>query len=313
MDYATHLSSLETLNTKLDSAIAVINELSKTLLDIVKPPTGPYILFSSIAILTQRSKEIKLIADRLYSTRIALFENDTFLYNALPQPLIKAIPAELLMPYQQGLKLDGQIALDFQTMLLFIGIALDDWTHVAAHVVGTKNPERASFDKIAKDEGTGDFALIWSRHREAILWIDAFPRLYRNKMIVHRERPWQISHGHDIGALDWSFWTPILVGWVSDVRLRAIEGCLERLAQQIGVALPTDIYGQVLTLLRNIAKFNRADRKSIYDIALETGFQTPSFQEFAHSFVDFLGEGTATLIEIAKANPSKIVLGGPSP
>ncbi len=283
------------------------------MIDQHKPSPGPYQLFNQSTSLLKRVKEIKLIVTRLYDARVALLKSD-FLENlARPAdlPSQQPYPTELREILFVGYEFDGVIVLDFQNLLLFTGIALDDWAHVAAHIVGAHRPERKGFDEIVKANGVGPFAHIWGRHRDEMLWLDAFPRLYLNKMIVHRERPWQISHSHSVLGLDWKLSTPMSSGWISEARVEKLRGKLQDIALRSDIVTPEGIHSEVFSLLQYIAKLEREDRKSLCDIALETGFDTLNFQEIACRLSAFLKQGTQTLTQLAIDNPGAVDLGKP--
>jgi hypothetical protein len=65
----------------------------------------------------------------------------------------------------------------------------------------------------------------------------------------------------------------------------------------------------ILLLLRNIWKFDKTQRQYIYSAAQEFGFQTPSFQEFAHRLADFLLAATETLKTQIRHDPATVKLG----
>lgn len=313
MNFVDHIASRNKFLETIDRAMDVVKNLTATMIEQHKPSPGPYQLFNQNASLLKRAKEIKLIVTRLYDARIALFKNDLVENLARPAdwPSQQPYPTELREFLRTGYEIDEVIVLDFQTLLLFTGIALDDWAHVAAHIVGAQRPERKGFDEIVKADGVGPFAHVWSRHRDEMLWLDAFPRLYRNKMIVHRERPWQISHSRSVLGLDWKLSTPMSSGWINEARVEKLRGKLQDIALRSGIVMPEGIHSEVFSLLQSTAKLGREDRESLYAIALETGFDTPNFQDIACRVSEFLEQGTLTLTQLATDNPGAVDLGKP--
>ena len=313
MHFVAHITSRNMFREATDQAIEAIKGLTTAVIDQHKPSPGPYQLFNQNASLLKRVKEIRLIVTRLYEGRIELLKNDLLENLAVPagRSSQKRYPDELNEFISAGQEIDELIVLDFQTLLLFAGIVLDDWARVAAHIVGTQRPAHKTFDKIVKDDGVGPFEPIWKIHRDEMLWLDAFPRLYRNKMIVHRERPWQISHSRSILTLEWRLSTPMSFGWVSQTRVAELRGKLQDIAVRSGIVTREGVHSEVFSLLQSIAKLEREDRKILYDVALETGFDTPSFQEIALRLAEFLKQGTQTLTQLAINNPLGVDLGKP--
>ncbi|NEI00705.1 hypothetical protein U8P76_10990 [Rhizobium johnstonii] len=131
-------------------------------------------------------------------------------------------------------------------------------------------------------------------------------------MIVHRERPWQMSTTRTLIFLDWSFWTPIASGWATPEEGKATLEKLVALATSIGLNSDGTIHELVIKLLRNGHQLTKEQRKEAYDIAEEFGFHTPTFQEFAHQLVDFLIAATETLHTSIRSNSGVVKLGGRS-
>ncbi|MDH5772315.1 MAG: hypothetical protein OEY84_04195 [Rhodospirillaceae bacterium] len=313
MDLLQHIKSRNEFIKKADDVDKEINELTKFIQKNEEPEPGPYLIFYHSGFSSQRVKELRIIVERLYNNRIELLKSDMIRDVARPKdwPSGVPFPEEFEEITKQGAEIDSQIVLDFQSMLLFSGIALDDWAHMAAYALGTSNPANCSFDKIAKDDGNGEFSELWKAHMKDILWLDAFLRLYRNKMVVHRERPWQIAHTHSIYRLDWQFWTPIAHGWVTEDKQLEIKLMLNELAKKVDRPLRENIHELVLDILHNIAALNKEDRRKVYAAAEEIGFATPTFQQFAHNIVDFFGSSTKTLMSLVKENPGRVNLGKP--
>jgi len=313
MDIARHLASRDAFSKKMESVTGQLQQISSSTLAALRPPPGPYLLLYHHSTTLRRVGELSTIVRRLYENRVELLKHDLVRDLARRQA---GPPTNPISPEQQELMarahdVDGQIQLDFQTMLLFSGIALDDWAHMAGYVYGVSKPRKCAFVRVVEDDGVGELKELWANHKEAILWLDAFTRLFRNKFIVHQEQPWQMGHTHSLARLDWSFWTPVAAGWLSDAQMKAREGELEVLEVEAGVS-PTDhIHERVLRLLKSIAKFDVKGRAKVRALAEQLGFQTPSFQEFSHRLADFLFAANETLIQRIKDHPNSINLGKP--
>lgn len=307
MDLLGHIASRNSFLEKMRSVDDSLMVLSKSVSEKIAPPTGPYLLFHHISSLLQRSRELKLLIERLYNNRIELLRQDTIVELAMPTtiPGMVPFPNEYQELVQLSTKIDEQIRLDFQTMLIFTGIALDEWAHVAAYISGGENPKKSDFRKFLKDDKSSPF----DQHSATMLWLDAFSRLYRNKMIVHREEPWQISHSRNTHLLDWQFWTPISPGWLNADQIKEYEEQINQFLNAKGLASRPIIQQSIYELLTRLFLFTETERKTIYDLAETLGFETPTFQTYAHQLADFLTGSLHTLLEVAQMNPEKINIG----
>ncbi|NEH55623.1 hypothetical protein GR198_07715 [Rhizobium leguminosarum] len=308
MDLLKHLQSRDDFSEKMSRAETNIKTTTELLQEVFGPLRGSYLLFNQNAHALQRCREIAIIVERLYDTRVLLLKADLTL--DLVRPQAQHAPLTYGELHTEAQSLSDRIALDFQTLLIFTGMLLDVWAQVAGHILGVPRPSKSSFIHIAKDDGQGPFATLWQSHKQSILWLDALPRLYRNKMIVHRERPWQMSNTRTLVFLDWSFWTPITSGWVTPEEGKAALEKLVALATSIGLKSEGTIHEVVIQLLRNGHQLTKEQRKEAYDIAEEFGFHTPSFQEFAHQLMDFLIAATETLHTSIRSNSGAVNLGG---
>jgi hypothetical protein len=64
-----------------------------------------------------------------------------------------------------------------------------------------------------------------------------------------------------------------------------------------------------MQLLRGGARLTPEQRKEVYSAATDFGFQTPSFQEFAHQLADFFNEATDSLKSSIINNSASVDLG----
>src|SRR5690606_25290990 len=147
--------------------------------------------------------------------------------------------------------------------LIFTSILLDNWAHLAAYILNIPNPNKFDFTDLVTSDGLGLIAPIWAIHKVDILWLDAIARFYRHKMITHREMPWQISSTRTTNSLDWSFWTPIASGWISEAKQKEIKLALESLSNSVGLPSPIGLHDHVYLLLDNIALLNKKNREAL--------------------------------------------------
>lgn len=196
-------------------------------------------------------------------------------------------------------------------MIIFGGMLLDEWAHLAAYVFNASNPVKFSFDRLVKSDGAPPFDTLWKIARDDILWLDAIPRLFRNKFIVHKELPWQSGHTRSMYLLDWSFWVPIAVGWLTDEETRNHKIQIADILKKKNISSHSDnLHEFVFSALDNIAQFDREDRVKISEIAMSVGFGTPAFQRFGKRMFEFILLGTNHLIETAQQKPETLNLGG---
>ena len=310
MNLLQHFESRDLFVAQSVAAEQSLKQLTDDLISLTHPLPGTYMVFQHNTATLIRLRQIAFIVRRLYDDRAELFRVETASgSNSLPEA---SPPAGYVKPPRSRHELDEQIVLDFQTFLLFAGIALDEWAHCAAYVLGIPNPTKSSFDRIAKDGRKELFREVWDLHQEGILWLDTFIRLFRNKFVVHREHPWQFSYGHLVNSLEWSFWSPLSIGWITEKKEAEVTAEISVLLTKLGVAPSSDgLHRQVLQVLRRVSELDESDRKIIRNIAAEVAFEMPTFQEIAHRLIDFFIKATKTLSDLADTRPERINLGFP--
>lgn len=266
--------------------------LSKAVIELLGPPAGPYRLFHYFSDVIVRIRELNVVFERIYQCREKLREADIILEARRPKtwPGGTRYPQEIVALQDQVTRFQLDLSLDFQTMLIFSGMLLDEVAQIYGHIFGMKSPWRVTFDIIAKSDGATPFDAIWPSFHEDILWLDAVPRLFRNKMMVHREQPWQISTSHSVYGLDWNFWVPIAASWYTPDEQKTHE--TDILAILAKANLPPSanrgVHAAVFHGLDNIAKFDRDDRKALTSMAARVGFATPSFHVFGPRIYRFI-------------------------
>jgi hypothetical protein len=310
MKLTDHLESRDAFIAKMGEAQSLIVGVTETLKDVFNPTAGPYLLFNQSAATLNRCGQLKVIVERLYNTRVSLLKSDLVVDLLRRTGDDGAIPETAQELHSEGNALNSQIELDFETMLIFVDITLNGWAFMAGNILGDKKPAKTSFATIAKDHGEGPYAVLWKAHKDTILWLDSIRRLYRNKMIVHRERPWQMGSTRSLMFLDWTFWTPIASGWMAEQETAEKLAELNSIASSIGIQSHDRVQSAVLQLLRSGSMLTSEQRQVALSAAYAYGFQTPSFQEFAHQIADFLISATATLLSCIKDNSSIVNLGG---
>jgi len=311
MDLLTHIASRDDFIKKIEEILKKISTMSEEVFSARTPAPSPYMLFNHNTLLMIRVKELRLIIERLYNNRIELLKVDILAHMTHAIPPNSPVPSGFQEIMSMVNKIDEQIVLDFQTMLLFTSIALDELAHLAAYILNSPKPQKSSFLKILEDKPNGIFTLL-QKYKADMLWLDVFSRLYRNKMIVHREKPWQIGHSRSSHGLDWQFTAPISYGWLSEAELEENRIQIEDFATKKGFRINSNLYNTLFELLNNLHQFDSEEQKKIYAIAETLGFNLPTFQAYAHKLADYLNACLTDLIEYSRNNFSNINLGAPT-
>lgn len=312
MNVLQHITSRNDALQRFDAAVERLKELSRTILELRSPEPGPYLLFHGLTGALVKTREIRIIVERLYNNRLELLKSDYIEHEARPQnwPPGTPYPQEFQELTRRVSEINQQMTLDFQSLLLFAGIALDDWANSVSKVYGASK-RSVSFGQLAKSNGAEEWSNIWNLHSRGIVWLDAFVRLFRNKMLVHREKPWQIGTNRGTYGLDWSFWVPIAPGWHSEAEERRVRDELNEIAAMYGAPGSERIQEVIFDLLHRSAEMDYSTRRKVHKAAESFGFMTPTFQRFAHEFSDFIEAATATVIKAAQSDPARIQLGYP--
>jgi hypothetical protein len=311
MDFAKHIQSRDSTISAAKDVEVALQQLTSSFVRLRGPLEGPLLLFHHVSTAVERCRQLSLLLTRLHNNRVELFKYD-ILEDSIRRREITDEEDQLVSRelYIKSHAIDDEIVLDFQTMLIFGGMLLDDWAQTAGYVFGTSKPGKNTFDALAKSDGAKPFEEFWGEFKEDILWLDAVPRLIRNKFIVHREQPWQTGHTRSIHFLDWKFWVPVAVGWLTETEINTHKAKLIALLNFHNISLGrNNVHELVFEGLDNIAKFSLDERKEILKIASIIGFGTPTFQQFGKRIFDFLLRATHFLVRSAELNPNLINFG----
>jgi hypothetical protein len=209
--------------------------------------------------------------------------------------------------------------LDLESLYLFGGILLDQWAFQVLAVDGKKSKRGYAFAELVElfeSGGAGVIAPLWPSLNAQILWLHYQLRFYRNRFIVHADRPWQRGTTRSVYGDDFNLHTPTPPGWLDDTKLNAeIEALMHLAPRHIRAALSH--YGDhrpgrlIEMLFDTIATYPKADRETISRLYGQKGGSTPNFRVLAKMLFSFIADGTEALIPIAVANAGTIVLGQP--
>ena len=139
MNVLEHIRSRDDALRKADEGVEQLQELSRVVLELTSPPPGPYLLFHSLAGALVKTREIKIIVERLYNDKLELLKSDYIEHEARPRnwPPGTPFPPEFQELSRRVSETNDQMVLDFQSLLLFAGIALDDWANTASKICGS--------------------------------------------------------------------------------------------------------------------------------------------------------------------------------
>ncbi len=161
--------------------------------------------------------------------------------------------------------------------------------------------------------------IIWDKLGNQMLWLHYQVRFYRNRFIVHANRPWQRGTTRTSLGEEYELFIPTPPGWLDDKKLdEEIKALLPLTPPRIRDA--DDDYwekarpGRIIEVLfddiGHIAK--REDREKIAELFGKKGGSTPTFQIVAKNLLEFFSEATEILNNIAKDNLLRIDLGRPN-
>ena len=312
MDLLQHIVSRNETVELGQRVVELLQTLTTTTSSLRSPQPGPALLYSHASGALERTKQLSMLLKRLYGNRLELLRYDGIEHLTHPEnwPPGKSYPIEFTEIYNESSSIDEETVMDFQSLFIFGGMLLDEWALLASYVLGAHKPHKCTFDVLAKSEGKSPYSELWNLYRDEILWLDAIPRQFRNKMIMHRELLWQTGHTRSHQFLDWSFWVPIAPGWLTDEEQLQHINKITLLLKKVKVeAPPSNIHSLAFAALDNIALFNIEDRKLISEIAMNVGFATPSFQVFGKKIFAFVISGTNYLVEKASLQPENINFG----
>lgn len=303
-----------------DRARAALALLSKTVLDGAKPPPGPYAFFHHNAHAMARIDDCCRIVERLFNevhelVRLAL-ERDRV--EPPDWPAGVPYPEAMQSIFRSEQTTNSYAQLDVESLYVFGAVLLDQWALITA-AVGQANIRKESpfielINEIEQDPGA--LHPVWTCCREDMLWLSYQLRLYRNKFIVHANRPWQRGTTRTVYGEEYNLFTPTPPGWLNDDDLNNRIMKLLRLAPEYVRATPDENERTparlIETLFDKIADLpTKADRESVASLYSQKGGSTPTFQLIALRLFRLIAEGTDELAKIAATDPSRVDLGMP--
>jgi hypothetical protein len=284
----------ETITLLKDRAEKNLRELSKTLFDGIKPTPGPYGFFHHNAHSIERLQDCHRIVKRLFSGRAKL----TKLANRLKKIMPMNWPAGIPYPekVQKVIEVENEMTAymkqDLESFFIFGGILIDQWSLQAIAIANLDLERVHPFPELVGFFEDGQISIldpIWSQLKEKILWLHYQLRFYRNRFIVHANRPWQRGTTRSVYGNDFNLFTPTPPGWLDDKKWDNEIKKLIHLAPDY-IQNASDNYWEkerpralIERIFNNIGNIQgRNDREKVASIYGKVGGSTPTFQVIAN-------------------------------
>lgn len=292
-------------------------DLNSVVLDGKKPPPGPYAFFHHNSHAIERLRDVHRSVRRLLVNRQqlrVLAEQEEKMRATYEDHDSDAFVADITPIWNSSHEATEHMKQDFESVYLFGGILLDQWSHLAILIGGEGIGRQHPFRKLVRALETGSAPLLrtlWVSTRVDMLWAFHHIRFYRNHFIVHADRPWQRGSTHGLHTDDFRLFTPSPPGWLK-------QGDLSVTVDDLLSPAPPDLQARLSSLRTNprtcleamfdtIGEFPSPEaRREIEKVYGKVGGQTPTFQVVAGRIYRFIQEGTEILVEIAQTNMSAV-------
>lgn len=301
-----------------------LKEWSKTVLDGLKPEPGPYAFFSHNAHALERVRDMHRVLERLYEERIRLRVLDEQEYAIMPRdwPGGVPFPPEIQEIMKENHKLNEHVKMDFESLYMFANILLDQWSLCVAYAAGLPHPEKFNFlgivQTLEEPEYNGTLKALWGQSAGEMLWLNGQIRFYRNRFVVHADRPWQRGNTRSTFGYEYALFIPSPPGWLNDEEITVQIRELLPLAPQWLREARDDYWEKanpraLLTrLLDHIGEIeDRGDRETVLRLVGQYGTTTPTFQVIGERVLRFVKDGSNIVSKITMEHLDQVNLGNP--
>lgn len=311
------------INELAEKAEASLHKLSKIVLTGLKPPPGPYAFFHYSSHALARIQDCKRIVKRLFAGRLKLTKlaKQEDLFRPKKWPAGKPYPEKVKKIRKENGEVTAYMKQDLESLYMFGTILLDQWALQAICIGNLSITQRHPFVALVEYFDTENKSIldpIWDQLKEKILWLHYQLRFYRNKFVVHANRPWQRGTTMSVYGDDFNLFIPTPPGWIDDEKAnQEIVGLIHLAPEYIQKAnddywekkRPRRLIEVLFNYVGNIE--NKSDREKIASIFSKVGGSTPSFQIIATNLFEFVMLGTNLLCDIAEKRLENINLGNP--
>jgi hypothetical protein len=297
---------------------------SSTVLETKRPKPGPYAFFSHNAHALERLWDVLRILERLYDERIKLRVLDEQELSIMPKdwPPNTPFPSKVHEFMKKTHNVNEHLKMDFEALYMFGNVLLDQWALCLAYAIALDNPEDYNFNTLVRllesEDYDGSLKEMWQVCGPQMLWLDCQIRFYRNRFVVHADRPWQRGNTRSTYGHDFALFVPSPPGWLDEkdiiVQIRALSPLAPEWLQN-----QSDDYWEKANpraLLTRLLDNNglirtKKDRDAIKRLVGQYGTTTPTFQIIGANILKFIKDSTDILIVITKENIDKVNLGEP--
>lgn len=299
-----------------DTIRALVHEISQHL----GAGEGAYAWGYHARYLEERISAISIIVGRLLRVRneeAQLAEHERAQLVAQGLSGQDASPDAQLVRLMRVQSVLAQMALDFESLLVFGNLALDQWAMMLGYLTGQSSPHKMTFHLLmkalqAQDPGEA-LRPLWDRHRGEMIWLNYHVRLVRNRFVEHVDRAWLNGRSAAIFGIDFH-----LTMHPPDERINlgAVEQRDGKFLRALGRRYWPKLQEVEWTVsLRDTLRYiflgidaieEERDRERVWNLWQETGGDGPSFHVVATRLLTFLRRSTATLLEIVRTHPDRI-------
>lgn len=296
---------IDLANTSIQNS----RHLSMEILQVTKPPTGPYAVFHHISHLIERTSDVKHILRRMVENKaklVVLAEKESKVRLTVTIKPGKPVPIRLNKIMNQNHDLTESMKLDMESLYIFGNLVLDQWSLVTAYISGMPDPEKVNFrflvEQLQSKKYKGILSKFWETHKRDLVWLYYQLRFYRNTFVEHVDRPWQRGNTGSVYGHDFNLFIPSPPGWHSDEKIKKdLEGILHLSPDWIKNA--SDDYWEKKNLKRtleiifnqidNIEEFT--DREMVWNVWRKVGGSTPSYEVIGRRLLSFLSNSIPTI------------------
>ena len=328
--YIKNMIDYPTLKLIENDAEKMLHQLSKTVSGGSKPHPGPYAFFNHSAQALERLKDCDRIVKRLFHEREKLTQLGYSEKSLYPEdwPPGKPFPDEVQKLMKEKGELTEYMKQDMETLYIFGGMLFDQWALLVFYIAGVSQPGEkyqhpfhhlvTEFEKEDKSRirPVNRIYPIWTNFKSGMLWLDYQIRFYRNRFIVHSDRPWQRGTTTSVYGDYFNLFIPTPPGWLDDKKIDTEINKLLHLAPSHIREAPDDHWEKarpralIERIFNNIGNIeNKEDRKKVATLFGKVGGSTPSFQIIAENLFRFICSATKQLNDIAKTNFKTINIG----
>lgn len=313
--------NVEEIINQIKSIVERHQMFSKSIMDALKPPAGPYALFHHHSHFIERLNDVSFVLERMGRARVRITILNERQAKLEPKRGVRSgkFPKYLQKIFSENHKLTGLMRLDNESLYIFGNLTLDQWAYTTAYSLGLANPEKYDFQYFITQlqAGTIDPKLntIKDRHFKDAIWLYYQLRFYRNNFIEHVRRPWQRGSTMKSYGDDFNFFIPTPPGWIPDDEQKKMLNSIKHLAPDWTKKLPAGHWqAKPKAVLEASFKHiedisSQQDREKIWNVWKELGGSVISFDVLGNRLVKFVQESTETLMTEIENSPQNINLG----